>query len=141
MKTRFFLPLALLMNLSCSHYAKLAHFNTPENVDGHTRIFNEKLNLSTLHYGDVKFAFSDKEFKTFHPKKKPAFKKIIFYGQTFIAPFYNYYLLEESEKITNTEYLFFEYPMQDKTFVLAVSKYTPEADVEFLRNHISSFLK
>ena len=127
--------------MSCSHFSKLAHFNTPENVDGQTRIFNEKLNLSTLHYGDVKFAFSDKEFKTFQPKKKPAFKKIIFYGQTFISPFYNYYLLEESEMNTNTEYLFFEYPKQDKTYVLAVSKNIPIADLEFLRSHISSYLK
>lgn len=119
----------------------MAEFNTIESVDGQFRVFNEKLNITNVNYGDVKFATNTKEFKKLNPSGKPAFKNIIFYGQTYIDPLYHYYLLEGGNYQTNDDYTIFDYLFQDKKFQLAVSKNTPAPDLAFIQSHISQYLK
>ncbi len=135
------LLIGIVLLSSCSHFSKMAVYNKVENIDGETRIYNEKLNLSNLNYGDVKFAFSKKEFKKLTSNKKPAFKNVILYGQTYIEPFYNYYLLQGEDCISNADYTIFEYNFQESKFNLAISKGAPEPDVEFIKSHISAYLK
>lgn len=133
--------LVLLSFVGCAHYSKQAVYNTTESVDGHTRLYNEKLNLSSLNYGDVKFALSDKQFKDQYPEEKPIFKHVIFYGRTIVAPYYDYYVLEKNNGKEHPNYIFFEFSLQHKKFVLAISKEAPKTDENFIRNHLSTYLK
>jgi hypothetical protein len=119
----------------------MAEFNKTESIDGLTRFYNEKLNISTLNYGDVKFAFSTKEFKKMNQNAKPVFKNVLFYGETFIAPFYNYYLLEGKAYTPNKLYNIHEYTFEGSTFLLAISVYTPAADTDLIKSNISQYLK
>lgn len=97
----FFVFITLTYFISaCSPFSKLAKESKVETVNGYVRVFNPKVNLSNLNFGDVRFAFTKKEYKLLNPKTKPSFKNILLYGKTITAPFYNYYILQETNDLS-----------------------------------------
>lgn len=138
----FFVFITLTYFISaCSPFSKLAKESKVETVNGYVRVFNPKVNLSNLNFGDVRFAFTNKEYKLLNPKTKPSFKNILLYGKTITAPFYNYYILQETNDLSDILYSYFDFGMDEDKVILAISKNTPTADKQFIIANISDYLK
>ena len=138
----FFVFITLTYFISaCSPFSKLAKESKVETVNGYVRVFNPKVNLSNLNFGDVRFAFTKKEYKLLNPKTKPSFKNILLYGKTITAPFYNYYILQETNDMSDILYSYFDFGMDEDKVILAISKNTPTADKQFIIANISDYLK
>ncbi|MEJ6492380.1 MAG: hypothetical protein QNL60_07990 [Flavobacteriales bacterium] len=138
----FFVFITLTYFISaCSPFSKLAKESKVETVNGYVRVFNPKVNLSNLNFGDVRFAFTKKEYKLLNPKTKPSFKNILLYGKTITAPFYNYYILQETNDLSDILYSYFDFGMDEDKVILAISKNTPTADKQFIIANISDYLK
>ena len=138
----FFVFITLTYFISaCSPFSKLAKESKVETVNGYVRVFNPKVNLSNLNFGDVRFAFTKKEYKLLNPKTKPSFKNILLYGKTITAPFYNYYILQETNDLSDILYSYFDFGIDEDKVILAISKNTPTADKQFIIANISDYLK
>ena len=138
----FFVFITLTYFISaCSPFSKLAKESKVETVNGYVRVFNPKVNLSNLNFGDVRFAFTKKEYKLLNPKTKPSFKNILLYGKTITAPFYNYYILQVTNDLSDILYSYFDFGMDEDKVILAISKNTPTADKQFIIANISDYLK
>jgi hypothetical protein len=138
----FFVFITLTYFISaCSPFSKLAKESKVETVNGYVRVFNPKVNLSNLNFGDVRFAFTKKEYKLLNPKTKPSFKNILLYGKTITAPFYNYYILQETNDLSDILYSYFDFGMDEDKVILAISKNTSTADKQFIIANISDYLK
>ena len=141
MKNSFIFITLIGLISACSSFSELAKESTVETADGYVRVFNPKVNLSNLNFGDVEFAFTKKEFKLLNPKAKPSFKNILLYGKTDTAPFYDYYILQKANDLSDTLYSYFDFGMDEDKVILAISKNAPTSDKQFIISNISHYLK
>ncbi len=136
MKNILLLLFILIFLSACSPFSKYAGHTELATEEMYQLVYNEKVNLRSLTYGDVKFAKSSKEFKELN-EGKPEFRNILFYAHT-TEPDYEYYvLLNPREKEPDTSKFYHkEFNIDNQQFLFIISANAPQSDVRFIERNI-----
>ena len=122
--------------LSCNSFHELSKTTKVGHDDAYVTVYNDSLKLVTRTYGDVSFAFSNKEFKAL-TRSSPKFSDVLFYGSTDL-PTYEYYVLVDPKDnpLAPKGYSIKDTLLGQNRIVLLVSYNAPVADKEFLFDNI-----
>jgi|GEM_PF-780228 len=142
MKKVFAVFCVLIFVISCSPFSRYSKTNQylnqkcPNSKMDIPTVSNPALGISTITFGDFKFANSKKEFKAINSSAKPEFKNILFYG---ITDDYEYYVLLNFEGKLPENYISSDTIIGENKFVLATSNSIHEYDFNYLKTHIYAF--
>jgi len=142
MKKVFAVFCVLMFVISCSPFSRYSKTNQylnqkcPNSRTNIPTVSNPALGISTITFGDFKFANSKKEFKSINSSAKPQFKNILFYG---ITDDYEYYVLLNFEGELPENYVSENKMIGQNKFVLVASSSIPEPDFNYLKTHIYAF--
>lgn len=132
------LVIASLLMISCNSFHDLAGTTRIGNDEQYVTVQNTDLNVRTRTFGDISFAFSNKEFKEL-TNSRPEFKDILFYGTTDKPP-YEYYVLvdPEFEELDTKGYDIKDTLIAQNRIVLLIASSAPESDKAFILGNIRS---
>ena len=142
MKKGFATFFILIFVISCSPFSRFSKTNQylsekcPDSKTTIRIVSNQELGISTITFGDFKFANSQKEFKAINPSAKSQFKNILFYG---ITDDYEYYVLLNFEGKLPENYISRDTIIGENQFVLVASNSIHEYDFNYLKKHIYTF--
>lgn len=90
--------LSLFLFMGCAHHQISPYFKYNDyKSDFYTHVFNDSLKLYMRSFGDVDITTKKRALHKQLRKETHNFDHVLIYGKTFIDPYYEYYLLVDSE--------------------------------------------
>lgn len=132
----------LLFIISCSPFSRFSknnqflRENCPDSNKTISTVSNVPLGISTITFGDFKFALSNKEFKTVNPSRKPQFRDILFYG---ITDDYEYYVLLNFDGKIPDNFVSNDTVIKGNRYTLVASETIHNYDFGYLKTHMYSY--